>query len=151
MTAGRALEPEEIELTHLAFMAAFGRDELAYDRVRVFRRKYVFCQGARYTVAPDGNIYCPFDPGNFATCGASIAQQRKSRALLVHEMTHVLQFQQGVNVIATALPLQILKFGTFCAYDPYAIPTGRPYESLNVEQQAEYVASQLFPECVRYR
>lgn len=148
MSEGRALTREEVDLTHRAMLAAFGTDAIDYDRVRVHRRKYVFCQGERFTVAPNGHIYCPFDPGDFASC---TRDARKMQALLIHEMTHVLQFQQGVRVIARALPHQVLRFATFGAYDPYAFPADAPYEALNVEQQAEYVVGRTFPECVRHR
>lgn len=73
------------------------------------------------------------------------------RYLIVHEMVHVLQYQQGMNVFLRALPLQIGKFLTFGLYDPYAIPAGAPYRLLNVEQQADFVAGKLFPFYVRYR
>ena len=40
-------------------------------------------------MAPDGNIYWPQDNGNMANSFPK---------LFIHEMTHVIQFQHGINI-----------------------------------------------------
>jgi hypothetical protein len=148
---GRALTAEEITFSHAAQMAAFGEDRIDYDQARVVKGKFVFFQGWNYAVTPNGRIYYPGDCGNFARCGDNAAEVRAHQFLFVHEMVHVLQHQQGVNVLWRALPLQIGKFLTFGLYDPYSVPMGVPYHRLNVEQQADFVAGHVYPEYVRYR
>jgi PAB1-binding protein PBP1 len=58
-------------------------------------------------------------------------------------MGHVMQFQQGVNVMMSALPHQILNSVTFGSYNPY-MPVRQDYHNtpnpagLNVEAQADW-------------
>lgn len=53
------------------------------------------------------------------------------RSILVHELTHVWQAQTGVN-----LPIAKLRCGDSAAAYAYDLDDGRPFEVLNIEQQA---------------
>lgn len=99
---GRALHKDEIALGKEAFRRAFGSDEgFDYATVRVIDGKFVPWQPNNVAITPNGNIYYPEDCGNLTVCGGeSVA------ALFVHELTHVYQYQQVVNVFSNGLILQ---------------------------------------------
>lgn len=146
--AGRALTYDEINLGREAFVRAFGSDEgFDYGSARIIKGRFVFWQPRDIAITPNGKIYFPNDCGNLANCGGdSLA------ALFTHELTHVLQHQQGVNVLGRGLVLQAAYYASFKLYDPYALPRAAvPYSQLNIEQQAEYVTRTVFPDYVRYK
>lgn len=103
-------------------------DAIDYGRVRIARRKWIFFQPRRTTMAPMGTIH--FHPRGDAWrddfADAPIALQ----GLFVHEMVHVWQYQQGIF-----LPL---RRHPFCRYS-YAIRPGQPFAAYGLEQQAEIV------------
>ncbi len=124
----RFLTENEIALAK----SVFG-DEIDYLSVKIIRAKYVFIQGKNYAVTPNGNIYFPMSEADW-TFSLSF------RDLFIHEMTHVWQYQIGINVFMKALPLQILKFGTLGLIDPYTLPQNNiNFQFLNVEQQGSYM------------
>ena len=114
-------------------------DKIDYSQVRIIDGKFVPWQGDGYVIAPDGNIYWPGECGNLATCGGSIgsAGQINTASTFIHEMTHVLQVQQGVNVLGRGLFLQAGKFLSGGLYNPYKFnyDPGRAFSSYNIEQQ----------------
>ena len=56
--------------------------------------------------------------------------------LFVHEMTHVLQYQSGVDVFWRGLLLQVGKYASFKMYNPYHYnyDPNRKFSSYNIEQ-----------------
>ncbi|HEY0220537.1 MAG TPA: hypothetical protein VGC26_12360, partial [Afipia sp.] len=148
---GRLLNAEEITTTHGAMEASFGEDAIDYDAARITSDKFFPFQSNDMGITPYGIIHYPNDCGNLAACGGSAEEIRSNRAFLVHEMTHVLQYQQGTNVLFRALPLQIAKYASFGFYDPYVVPAGVPYQQLNVEQQAQWVTAHKYPEWVDFK
>ncbi|GAA0632632.1 MAG: vgr related protein [Sphingomonadales bacterium RIFCSPHIGHO2_01_FULL_65_20] len=119
----RPLTKTEIDLSR----SVFG-DAIAYDRVRIRLKKWIFFQPKRTIMAPMGHIH--FHPGGSAYCDDFSCASLSRQALFIHEMVHVWQYQQGIF-----LPL---KRHPFCRYD-YAIKPGQRFGKYGIEQQAELV------------
>ena len=79
-------------------------------------------------MAPNGALW--FHPKGDCYCDDFCASDLDAQGLFIHEMTHVWQHQQGVNLI--------LKRHPFMRYD-YSIKPGWRLERYNLEQQAEIV------------
>lgn len=107
--------------------SVFG-DSIAYAQVEIAQRKFMFFQPSNVVMAPRGTIHfhprCEFYCEDFSTAPLSI------RALFIHEMVHVWQYQQGISLILRRHP--------FCRYS-YAIKPGQPFHKYGLEQQAELV------------
>ncbi len=107
----------------------------------------MFFQPPTVTMAPDGNIW--FHPaGHLAGTGLAddlSKAPRNVRAHFVHELTHVWQYQNGVNVILEKV-LMFFQYGAFGGYGYELIP-GRPFDSYNIEQQACIVADAYLARC----
>ena len=107
--------------------SVFG-NAIDYAAVEIRNRKWWWFQPANVTMAPRGHIH--FHPKSelFCSdfCGTSVSRQ----GLFIHEMVHVWQHQQGVNLI--------LKRHPFCRYS-YSIKPGWKLADYGIEQQAEIV------------
>jgi hypothetical protein len=123
MNASRGLTPGEIALAH----SVFG-DAIDYDRVRIHAKTWWPFQHRRMAMAPNGHLY--LSPKGPLWCDDFCERSITRQGLFIHEMTHVWQHQQGVNLI--------LKRHPFCRYD-YTIKPGWPLERYGIEQQAEIV------------
>ena len=122
MTA-RALTKAEVELSR----SVFG-EGINYDAVKVHARKFWPFQNRQVAMAPDGNLW--FSPKGSLYCDDFCERSSARQGLFIHEMTHVWQHQQGVNLI--------LKRHPFCRYD-YALRPGWTLKQYGLEQQAEIV------------
>ena len=104
------------------------------DPVTLRRGRWFPFQPRSVVMAPDGHVW--FHPRgiewrpDFAIAGLA------SRALLVHELTHVWQHQTGVNLVVRRYPL--MRY----AYLP--LTPGKPFGAYNLEQQACIVADAYF-------
>ncbi len=132
-----------------AAKSVFG-DRIDYSRVRIVDGKYVFFQGSGYAMSPNGNVYWPGECGNLATCGGA-----DTASVFIHEMTHVMQYQNGVNVLGQGFLLQAGKFLSFGLYDPYSFTydPSRAFSSYNIEQQgrlAQGIYSGIYPNNIDY-
>ena len=91
-------------------------------------------------MAPDGNIW--FHPdGHLARSAVADDLSKASlgvRAHFVHELTHVWQHQNGVNLVLEKV-LMFFRYGAFGGY-AYEEIRGKPLEDYNIEQQACIVA-----------
>jgi hypothetical protein len=123
MADSRGLTPGEIALAQ----SVFG-DAIAYDRVRIHPRSWWPFQHRRMAMAPNGHLYLPAQGPLWCDdfCERPITRQ----GLFIHEMTHVWQHQQGVNLLLRRHP--------FCRYS-YTIKPGWPLRRYGIEQQAEIV------------
>jgi hypothetical protein len=101
-------------------------DTIAYDRVRIFNRKWWPFQPKKITMAPDGNLWFHPDGGLF--CDDFCGQRMSLQGLFIHEMTHVWQHQRGVFLPLARHP--------FCQY-AYDFVPGKPFGAYGIEQQAE--------------
>jgi hypothetical protein len=119
----RGLTPAEVALAR----SVFG-DSIHYDDVRIWRCKAYFFQPAHVTMAPDGHLYfhpdAPHYRDDFATA------ELTARAHFIHEMTHVLQHQAGINVRRAALDR---RYG-------YQLKPGKGFAAYGLEQQGEIAA-----------
>ncbi len=109
-------------------------------RVRVLRRKFAFFQPQNVTMAPDGNIWLhPVGQLARSPVADDFSQAPLGlRAHFVHELTHVWQHQNGVNLVLEKV-LMFFKYGALGGYD-YELDQGKPLHSYNIEQQACIVA-----------
>lgn len=120
---GRPLTEAERALASTMFGTA-----LDLDNVRLHHRKWWFLQPRGVTMAPRGSIY--FHPLGQAYCQCFSEATLDRQGLLIHELVHVWQHQQGVNLLIKRHP--------FCRYS-YAVHPGWSLERYGIEQQAEIV------------
>lgn len=101
-------------------------------------------------MAPDGNIYWPGECGNLATCGGIFGgdAQKRIAATFLHEMVHVWQHQQGINVMLRGAIIHTSRFLRLLD-DPYVLPLSVPFNELNIEQQGQYFQHRAFPGTVK--
>ena len=125
MAEQRPLTSGEIAMAR----SVFG-DAIAYDRVRIIRRKWWPFQPRRVAMAPCGNIH--FHPDDPAWSEDFSREGLGSQGLFIHEMTHVWQAQTRGRLY---LPLMR---HPFCRY-AYELRPGKPFGRYGIEQQAEIV------------
>lgn len=101
---------------------------LDLDAIRICREKWWVLQPRHVTMAPRGHIHFHPGGGGYRTCfgNASLAEQGH----LIHELVHVWQHQQGINLLLRRHP--------FCRYR-YTIRPGWALARYGIEQQAEIV------------
>ena len=107
-----------------------------YAPVQIVRRKWAFFQPRETVMAPTGNIH--FHPRGTLYRDDFARAPLGDQGLFLHEMTHVWQHQNGIN-----LPL---RRHPFCRYD-YAIRPGQPLRRYGLEQQAEIVRHAFLLRC----
>ena len=97
--------------------------------VTIRREKFWLLHPRRVTMAPNGHIWCHPEGDNW--CADYAAAALGLKAHFVHEMVHVWQHQQGINLFLRRLP--------FARYR-YALLPGKPFQRYGIEQQACIVA-----------
>ena len=112
-----------------AIAASVFGDALDCDKVLLRRAKWFMFQPAWVTMAPDGDIW--FHPNGGVWCGDFAARGLGFRTHLVHELTHVWQRQQGINLILSRRP--------FAPYRYLPLIPGKPFTAYGIEQQASIV------------
>ncbi|MWL85830.1 hypothetical protein GA566_00135 [Cupriavidus sp. SW-Y-13] len=128
MVMNRPLTPGEIALAHQIFA-----DAVDYASVRILHRNFVFWQGGRYIITPNGNIYLGRKLrgiDDFSRAGLGL------QALFIHEMAHVWQHQRGVNVLWRGGCEQVLHFLGFNQYR-YRLTAGKALHDYKLEQQGD--------------
>lgn len=120
---GRPLTSGERALACSVFGAA-----LAIDPIRLHRACWWPLQPRNVVMAPDGGIW--FHPAGALWRDDFAHAHPRLQELLVHELTHVWQHQQGINLLLRRHP--------FCRYR-YALKTGKPLRRYGIEQQAMIV------------
>lgn len=121
----RPLTAGEIALAR----SVFG-DAIAYDRVRICHRKWIFFQPRRVVMAPMGSLH--FHPHGDLYCDDFAAASRSLKGLFLHEMTHVWQAQTRGRWYL------VLMRHPLCRYR-YTLKPGWPLHRYGIEQQAEIV------------
>lgn len=112
-----------------------------YDQVIVMNHPYLPWQPVGMCMAPDGWIYLK-DPDY---CDDFSTQPLIDQALFIHEMAHIYQHQQKINVLFKGAILQsalYLSLGKFNPYK-YQLKTDKPYSAYNIEQQGD-IARDIF-------
>ena len=120
---GRSLTKAETALAHSVFGNA-----IDYDRVRISNRKWWWFQPREVAMAPRGAIH--YHPKGSLYCDDFCGRDISDQGLFIHEMTHVWQYQSGMNLLLRRHP--------FCRYD-YSLKPGWPLHRYGIEQQAEIV------------
>jgi hypothetical protein len=120
---GRPLTENERVLARSVFGNA-----LDLEAVRIHRRKWWPLQPRNTTMAPRGHVHFHPEGGHYCDCFGAVSLGLQGH--LVHELVHVWQHQQGVNLILRRYP--------FCRYS-YTIKPGWTLERYGIEQQAEIV------------
>lgn len=100
----------------------FGQ-QLQLDAIQIVAHR---CIVKGYAMSPNGNIY--FNPKDY-TADFSVLSLSK-QGWLIHELVHVWQLQQGVNVLRKAI---------FDRRYDYAIQAGKAFVQYGIEQQASMV------------
>lgn len=116
----RPLTPGECALAG----GVFGSD-LDFAPVTLRKGKWFPFQPRRVVMAPDGHVW--FHPQGTEWRDDFSVASLGSRALLVHELVHVWQRQQGVNLVLRRHP--------FARY-AYTLVPGKPFAAYGIEQQA---------------
>lgn len=131
----RPLTPGEIRMAKTIF-----RDTVDYGAVRIYQAPYSILRlrGAAAS-APDGNIYIHVE--DLSSADYSKAAVKKQKAF-IHEMTHVWQYQKGVNLYAADMALTLKTPFNYKANYEYKID-GRPFKEYSTEQQAK-IAEDFF-------
>ncbi|MEP2775614.1 MAG: vgr related protein [Luteolibacter sp.] len=138
----RPLAAGEKEISRLMF-----GDAIEPSCVRILREKAVFFQPRNVTMTPDGNIWL-HPAGSIANSPHAADFSKASldiRAHFVHELTHVYQRQNGLNLILEKT-LMFFRHGPLGGY-AYEIIPGKPFSSYNIEQQACIVADHYIHLC----
>ena len=119
----RGLTDAEISISRCIF-----GDAIEYEFVTLICRKWFVFQPRNVLMAPNGHIW--FHPDGHLWREDFGEAPLSSQAHFIHEMTHVWQHQQGVNLIFKRHP--------FCSYD-YKLVPDQAFENYGIEQQAEIV------------
>lgn len=108
-------------------------DRIDYAAVHIVDGRFLPWQLFGYVIAPGNEIYWPGACADVAHC-----PHEKCRDTLIHELTHVMQHQHGVNVLWRGGILQTLRFCSLKYYDPYqcAYESDKAFSAYNIEQQA---------------
>lgn len=112
--------------------SVFG-EGIEYPAVRIYHRNYVAWQGAHYIITPNGHLYLGRKLRGLRDFGAAgLAMQ----GLFIHEMAHVWQHQQGINVLLRGGLEQVCHF---CGFDQYRyrLDAGKALGQYKLEQQGE--------------
>jgi hypothetical protein len=115
-----------------AFLAPLFRDAVDYDAVRIVRGPAFPLQGRRTIVTLGRAIYAPSSV--YVADYARAAPER--RAILVHEVAHVWQFESGIAVIAGAIRAFFAAGGRYSRAYRYQLAPGRDLIEYGIEQQA---------------
>jgi hypothetical protein len=99
------------------------------EGVRLNRRKWWMWQPAWVTMAPDGHLW--FHPNGDVWREDFSLERPGLRGHFVHEMVHVWQHQQGVDLRLRRPP--------FARYRYLPLVPGKPFHRYGLEQQAEIV------------
>ena len=97
--------------------------------VRLHQRRWWPLQPRNIVMAPDGHLWFP--PGNNGWLADFSAASLALQAFFLHEMTHIWQYQTGLNLI--------LARGPFARYRYLPLRSGWAFERYGIEQQAEIV------------
>src|SRR5262249_39596036 len=127
----RGLTPGERALLQPLF-----RDSLSYDKIQVIDGKFPFQPNNVY-MTPRGNIYAPGELFEADFSAATVSPWRQ--AVFVHEITHVWQFENGMDLIAQGFSAFAKAGGAYERAYPYTLAHGRDLIDYGMEQQASIV------------
>lgn len=132
----RKLTEGEIKIAKIVF------DNLInYDEVKIFNIPYLPWQPKNILMAPNGHLFV--NKENYSQDYST--EPLPFQALLIHELTHILQSQRHTNVLMQGLVLQSAYYLTFKQYNPYkySLVEGKAFRQYNIEQQGD-IARDIF-------
>ncbi|WP_244782543.1 hypothetical protein [Acinetobacter sp. F-1] len=112
-----------------------------YSAVRIMNHPYLPWQSSHVIMAPSGYIHARnLNYREDYSC-ESLAYQ----ALFIHEMTHIYQYQQQINVVLKGAFLQSAYFLSLGKYNPYKYQfnPNKSFSQYNIEQQGD-IARDIF-------
>ena len=132
----RYLTTGEIQICQSVFA-----DLIDYDRVIIMNHPYLPWQPVGMCMAPNGRIYLK----DSDYCQDFSTQPIMYQAVFIHEMAHIYQYQNNINVLIQGAVLQSALYLSLGKYNPYHYQfiTGKPYSSYNIEQQGD-IARDIF-------
>ncbi|ENX42740.1 hypothetical protein [Acinetobacter sp. NIPH 2100] len=133
----RGLTSGEIKIAR----SVFG-ELIDYAQIKIFNIPYLPWQPANIFMAPNGNLFVHqkyFRP-DYSICSMSL------QGIFIHELAHILQFQQGTNVIVKGAILQAGYYLSFKQYNPYRYQfiRNKAFSSYNIEQQGDIARDVFF-------
>jgi type VI secretion system secreted protein VgrG len=127
----RSLTPGEIAMAGTLF-----RDAIDYTKVKVHHSGWWVFAGTQNTaVTPNGEMYYPVSTGYYRDDFSNTASD-KDKALFMHEMTHVWQYQLGYSVKLKGL---LVSSRGASAYR-YTLTETSVLSDYNMEQQGEIIS-----------
>jgi len=118
---------ESVEMADTVFHGA-----IDYTKVKVFNKKFIFFQPNQRPMSPNGNIYySPKGTGDRAYMADFSTGTMAAKATFIHELTHVWQHQNGVNVTARGIVQR--------NYEYLPLDTKKSLEDYGIEQQGSIV------------
>lgn len=132
----RSLTAQEIALAKQVFA-----DQIDYEQVRIWNTPFLPWQPVGMFMAPNGEIYV--NPENYSLNYA--LESQIYQAVFIHEMTHILQYQQGKFVLFWGALLQSAYYLSFKRYNPYRyhLKKSKKFSDYNIEQQGD-IARDIF-------
>lgn len=132
----RSLTPGEISICQQVF-----GNLIDYSTVRVMNHPYLPWQSRHVIMAPSGYIHARNLNYREDYSHESLAYQ----ALFIHEMTHIYQYQQKINVVLKGALLQSAYFLSLRKYNPYKYQfnPNKSFSHYNIEQQGD-IARDIF-------
>lgn len=132
----RQLTTDEIEMAS----SVFGH-LINYKEVKIFNIPYLPWQPENIFIAPNGNLFVhpKYFRSDYSSCSTNL------QGVFIHEMAHILQFQQQTNVILKGAILQLGYYLSFKKYNPYHyyFIQGKAFSDYNIEQQGD-IARDIF-------
>ena len=132
----RRLTTGEIEMACKVFGHAIN-----YKEVKIFNIPYLPWQPENIFIAPNGNLFIhpKYFRSDYSSCPTNL------QGIFIHEMAHILQFQQQTNVILKGAILQLGYYLSLKKYNPYHYHfiQGKAFSDYNIEQQGD-VARDIF-------
>ncbi|WP_278395953.1 hypothetical protein [Acinetobacter venetianus] len=132
----RQLTTGEIEMAR----SVFGH-LINYKEVKIFNIPYLPWQPENIFIAPNGNLFVhpKYFRSDYSSCSTNL------QGIFIHEMAHILQFQQQTNVILKGAILQLGYYLSLKKYNPYHYHfiQGKAFSDYNIEQQGD-VARDIF-------
>ncbi|MBD8008079.1 MULTISPECIES: hypothetical protein [Acinetobacter] len=132
----RSLTPGEISICQQVF-----GNLIDYSTVKVMNHPYLPWQSRHVIMAPSGYIHARNLNYREDYSHESLAYQ----ALFIHEMTHIYQYQQKINVVLKGALLQSAYFLSLRKYNPYKYQfnPNKSFSHYNIEQQGD-IARDIF-------
>lgn len=132
----RRLTTGEIEIARKIFGHLIN-----YKEVKIFNTPYLPWQPENIFIAPNGNLFvhAKYFRSDYSSCSTNL------QGIFIHEMAHILQFQQQTNVILKGAILQLGYYLSLKKYNPYHYHfiQGKAFSDYNIEQQGD-IARDIF-------